>query len=95
MVFVKTRAQQFTDRLNSIDNDIKWTTEGEVTTHTHARTHAHTLSNAEVNFDTRTERVLAFLDTWSVVYEDGSIKTKVYRKETHTDQYLHFSTNHQ
>ena len=30
-----------------------------------------------------------FLDTWSVVNEDGSIKTKVRCKETHTNQCNH------
>ncbi len=33
----------------------------------------------------RTERALAFLDTWSVVSHDGLIKTKVVRKATHTE----------
>ena len=37
---------------------------------------------------------LVYYDTWSVVNEDGSNKTKVYHKETHADQYLHFSSNH-
>ena len=85
-VLVKTHVQKFADHLNSID-DIKWTTELEVTT--------HTLSSEEVNISTRTERALAFLVTWSVISDDGLIKTKVYHKETHTDQYLHFiATTH-
>ena len=75
----KAYAQEFTDHLNSIDDDIKWTTEGEVETHSE---------------DNNTERALAFLDTWSVINEDGTIKTRVYRKVTHTDQYLNFESNH-
>ena len=75
----KAYAQEFTDHLNSIDDDIKWTTEGEVETH------------SEHN---NTERALAFLDTWSVINEDGTIKTRAYRKATYTDQYLNFESNH-
>ncbi|XP_068739379.1 uncharacterized protein [Montipora capricornis] len=35
--------------------------------------------------DNNTERALAFLDTWSVINEDGTIKTRAYRKARHTD----------
>ena len=37
---------------------------------------------------------LPFLDTLIVREECGSIKVKVYRKPTHTDQYLHVNSHH-
>ena len=64
----KAHAQEFTDHFNSIDNDIKWTTEVEII--------VHTQSEVEVNIDTRTERALALLDTWLVANENGSIRPK-------------------
>ena len=61
----------------------KWMTEGEV------------VKEVEVEgLENKTERGLAFLDTLSIVNEDGSIKTRVYRKETHMDQYLNLQSNH-
>ena len=44
--------------------------------------------------ENRMESGLAFLDTLSVINEDYTIKTRVYRKEMHTDQILNFQSNH-
>ena len=63
---------------------LQWTSEGE-------GTNVITTSNPG---ETETERILAFLDTETVIQGDNSIKTRVYRKKTHINQYLNFNSNH-
>ena len=73
-VLKKDQAQAFTEYLNTIDEDIKWTTEGEVE------------QEIEVeDMEKKVERCLAFLDTLSVINDDVTIRTRVFRKATHTD----------
>ena len=90
-VLKKIYSQEFTDHLNSVDDNIKWTTEGEV--ELKAQLEASTMV-VEDETSVRVGRVLAFLDIWMVVESDVSIRTKVFRKDTHTDQYLNFDSNH-
>ncbi|XP_070543818.1 uncharacterized protein [Ptychodera flava] len=58
----------------------------------------HHINNLDqhIKFTTEEEHdnALAFLDVETIRRPDGQIKTKVFGKSTHTDQYLHFTSNH-
>ena len=44
--------------------------------------------------NTRADGALPFLDTLVTVEEDGSLSTSIYRKPTHTNQYLQWDSHH-
>ena len=69
-VLQESEVGQFTQHLNSMDDNTKFTVEVEQ-------------NNTPV-----------FLDTCICLKDDGSTKVKVYRKATHTDQYLNWESNH-
>ena len=50
--------------------------------------------NTKFTMEEETNREVAFLDT-SLKRNNGEISVLVYRKPTHTDQYLHYNSHHQ
>ena len=65
--------------------------------HTHLENFCHHINNFHQNIKFTMEEEsngeLAFLDTL-LKQNNGEISLLVYRKPTHTDQYLYYSSNH-
>ena len=59
----------------------------------------HHINSLDINikFTAETSKAdgsIPFLDTWITPQRDGSLQTKVYRKPTHTNQYLQWDSHH-
>ena len=55
--------------------------------------HLNSQDSIKFTMEPEKERKLPFLDVL-VKREDGTLRTSVYRKPTHTDQYVHYRSNH-
>ena len=74
-------SQEFCDHLNSVDPEhIKWTSEVE-----HGIVSDDEGKEEGTGTELKGERAIAFLDTLVVRQADGSVRTKVYWKDTYTD----------
>ncbi|XP_072033102.1 uncharacterized protein [Amphiura filiformis] len=70
---------------------IKKGTTGQLTEHLNT---VDTTGNIKFTFEEECEGKIPFLDTLIVRKEDGTVKLLVYRKKTHTDQYINFDSQH-
>ena len=51
-------------------------------------------AHIKFTFELESEGCLPFVDLLLVTKEDGMVKVQVYRKPTHTDQYLNVCSHH-
>ena len=76
-ILKKEHAQAFIEQMNMVDDDVKWTMEGDIEVVTEIRVD----TQEEVGF--WIERALAFLDTMSVINIDDLIQTCVLERDTY------------
>ena len=58
------------------------------------RAYLHTTLGIQLKYKQEVDGKLPFLDTLLHCKNDGSLDISIYRKPTHTDQYLNFSSHH-
>jgi len=77
-----------------VDDTLEVIKRGSVTQLTEHLNSVDSTGSIWFTYEEETEGQIPFLDTLLIRKEDGNIKLLVYRKETHTDQYLNFISRH-
>ena len=77
-----------------VDDVLEIINNGKVDQLTEHLNQVDTTGNIKFTHEQESEGQIPFLDTLIVRKDDGSVKLLVYRKKTHTDQYLNFQSHH-
>ncbi|XP_072040837.1 uncharacterized protein [Amphiura filiformis] len=77
-----------------VDDILEIVAKDEVNNLTDHLNQADDTDSIKFTFEKEEDSKIPFLDTLIVRREDGSVKFLVYRKETHTDQYLNLKSHH-
>jgi hypothetical protein len=77
-----------------VDDVLEKIKEGETQNLTEHLNTVDTTGSIKFTHEEEKDGTIPFLDTLIVRKADNTVKLLVYRKKTHTDQYLHFSSHH-
>ena len=77
-----------------VDDTLEVINRGSVTQPTEHLNSVDSTGSIRFTYEEETEGQIPFLDTLLIRKEDGNVKLLVYRKKTHTDQYLNFMSYH-
>ncbi|XP_070577734.1 uncharacterized protein [Ptychodera flava] len=77
-----------------VDDILEKIKKGEVDNLTEHINKVDPTGSIKFTYEPEVEGQIPFLDTLIVRRDDGSVKLLVYRKKTHTDQYLNFASHH-
>ena len=77
-----------------VDDVLEIVRKGEIEHLTEHLNQVDATGNIKFTHEPEAEGTIPFLDTLIVRKPDGSVKILVYRKKTHTDQYLNFQSHH-
>ena len=77
-----------------VDDTLEVINRGSVTQLTEHLNSVDSTGSIRFTYKEETEGQILFLDTLLIRKEDENVKLLVYRKKTHTDQYLNFMSHH-
>ncbi|XP_070573727.1 uncharacterized protein [Ptychodera flava] len=77
-----------------VDDTLEIMKKGEVDNLTEHINKVDPTGSIKFTYEPEVEGQIPFLDTLIVRRDDGSVKLLLYRKKTHTDQYLNFASHH-